>query len=292
MSTPITVQVRRGEVVEATHLVHAVAVRAGAVVAEAGDPDRVAYLRSSAKPFQALPLVRARDDLTTEEIAIASASHLASPDQLAAVRSLLEKAPAHEDELECGPEPTPLEHNCSGKHAGMLALCRVNGWASRGYRLATHPVQHACRDEIARAADVAAEEMPTAVDGCGVVTFALPLERMALMFSRLEHVDGGARVAAAMRAHPELIRGPIAADSLLMRELEGWTAKGGAEGLLCAAGPDGLGIALKVEDGSMRAMRPALAELLRRLGVETGELGTQPLENSRGELVGEVVAER
>ena len=164
----------------------------------------------------------------------------------------------------------------------MLALCRVNGWASGGYRLATHPVQHACRDEVAGAADVAAEEMPTAVDGCGVVTFALPLERMALMFSRLEQVDGGARVAAAMRAHPELIRGPMAADSLLMRELEGWTAKGGAEGLLCAAGPDGLGIALKVEDGSMRAMRPALAELLRRLGVETGELGTQPLENSRG----------
>ena len=112
------------------------------------------------------------------------------------------------------------------------------------------------------------------------------------MFSRLEQVDGGARVAAAMRAHPELIRGPLAADTLLMRELEGWTAKGGAEGLLCAAGPDGLGIALKVEDGSMRAMRPALAELSRRLGVETGELGLQPLVNSRGERVGEVVAER
>ena len=112
------------------------------------------------------------------------------------------------------------------------------------------------------------------------------------MFSRLEQVDGGARVAAAMRAHPELIRGPMAADSMLMRELEGWTAKGGAEGLLCASGPDGLGLALKVEDGSMRAMRPALAELLRRLGFESGELGAEPLENSRGELVGEVVADR
>jgi L-asparaginase II len=81
----------------------------------------------------------------------------------------------------------------------------------------------------------------------------------------------------------------MAADSLLMRELEGWTAKGGAEGLLCAVGPDGLGIALKVEDGSMRAIRPALGEFLRRLGLETGELGVQPLENSRGELVGELV---
>jgi L-asparaginase II len=289
---PIRVVVRRGDVVEATHVVHAVAVRDGAVVEQAGDAARVAYLRSSAKPFQALPLVRARDDLTTEEIAIASASHLASPEQLAAVRSLLDKAPASEDELECGPEPTPLQHNCSGKHAGMLALCRTNGWASGGYRLATHPVQHACLREVADAADADAEEIPTAVDGCGVLTFALPLERMALMFARLEQLDGGDRVAAAMRAHPELIRGPMAADSLLMRELEGWTAKGGAEGLLGASGPGGLGIALKVEDGSMRAMRPALAELLRRLGHDTGELGIEPVENSRGEVVGEVVVER
>ena len=288
----LRIVVRRDDVVEATHLVHAVAVRDGAVIEQAGEDGRIAYLRSSAKPFQALPLVRVRDDLTTEEIAIASASHLASPEQLAAVRSLLEKAPAGEDELECGAEPTPLQHNCSGKHAGMLALCRVHGWASGGYRLATHPVQHACLAEVAAAADVPAEEISTAVDGCGVITFALPLERMALMFSRLEQVDAGARVAAAMRAHPELIRGPMAADSLLMRELEGWTAKGGAEGLLCASGPDGLGLALKVEDGSMRAMRPALAELLRRLGFETGELGAEPLENSRGELVGEVVAVR
>jgi len=288
----LRIVVHRGDVVEATHLVHAVAVREGAVVEQAGESGRIAYLRSSAKPFQALPLVRARDDLTTEEIAIASASHLASPEQLAAVRSLLAKAPAGEDELECGAEPTPLQHNCSGKHAGMLALCRVHGWASGGYRLPTHPVQHACLAEVASAADVPPDEIPTAVDGCGVITFALPLERMALMFSRLEQVDGGARVAAAMRAHPELIRGPMAADSLLMRELEGWTAKGGAEGLLCASGPDGLGLALKVEDGSMRAMRPALAELLRRLGFESGELGSEPLENSRGELVGEVVADR
>ena len=288
MSEPITVEVRRGEVVEALHRVHAVAVQDGAVVAEAGETERVSFLRSSAKPFQALPLVRARDDLTSEEVAIASASHLASPEQLVAVRSLLAKAPAKEKELECGHEPTPIEHNCSGKHAGMLALCRAHGWASGGYRLATHPVQHACHAEVAAASDVPAEEIPTAVDGCGVLTFALPLERMALMFSRLEQVDGGRQVAAAMRAHPELIRGPIAADTMLMRELDGWVAKGGAEGLLCASGPDGLGIALKVEDGHMRAMRPALAELLRRLGIETGDLGIEPVANSRGEVVGEL----
>jgi L-asparaginase II len=286
---PIRVIVRRGEVVESTHVVHAVAVKNGAVVEQAGDSGRIAFLRSSAKPFQALPLVRARADLTSEEIAIASASHLASPEQLAAVRSLLAKAPAGEDELECGPEPTPLQHNCSGKHAGMLALCRAQGWASGGYRLETHPVQHACLAEVAAAADVPRAAIPTGVDGCGVLTFALPLERMARMFARLEELDGGDRVAAAMRAHPELIRGPRAADTMLMRQLDGWTAKGGAEALFCASGPGGLGIALKVEDGSMRAMRPALAELLRRLGAEPGDLGVEPLDNSRGDLVGEVV---
>ena len=89
---------------------------------------------------------------------------------------------------------------------------------------------------------------------------------------------------------PSAGRGATAADSMLMRELDGWTAKGGAEGLLCAAGPEGLGIALKVEDGSMRAMRPALAELLRRLGLETGELGVEPLANSLGDVVGEIVS--
>jgi L-asparaginase II len=288
----IEVAVRRGSVVESTHTVHAVAVEGTTVVAAAGDPGRVAYLRSSAKPFQALPLVRARDDLSAEEIAIASASHLATPEAVAAVRSLLAKAPATEDDLECGPEPTRLEHNCSGKHAGMLALCRAKGWASGGYRLETHPVQHGCLAEVAAASDTPAEDIPIAVDGCGVVTFALPLERMARMFGRLEQLEGGATVAAAMRTHPDLIRGPTAADTLLMRELDGWAAKGGAEGLLCAAGPGGLGIALKVEDGASRAVRPAAAELLRRLGFETGELGVVPVENSRGELVGEVVAER
>jgi L-asparaginase II len=293
---PLRVVVRRGDVVEAVHQVHAVAVQDGAVIADAGDPMLVTHLRSSAKPFQALPLARARDDLTEVDLAIASASHLADEEQLAAVRALLAKAPADEDELELGTHgegsgPTKLHHNCSGKHAGMLALCRAQGWPSAGYHLASHPVQQGCLREIADAADATPDEIPLGIDGCAVPTFALPLERMALMFSRLETIEGGERVAAAMRAHPDLIRGPRAADSLLMRLLPGFTAKGGAEGLMCAAGPDRLGLALKVEDGNTRAIRPALAELLRRLGFETGDLGVVALENSLGELVGEVVSE-
>ena len=287
---PIVVEVIRGSFVEAQHRVHAVAVASGKVVAEAGDPELVTHFRSSAKPIQALPLVRARVDLDESEIAIACASHLARPDQLEAVRNLLAKAPASVDELECGPEPTPLEHTCSGKHAGLLALCRARGWPSEGYRLADHPCQQALLAEVAAAAEVDAGTIPIAVDGCGVSTFALPLERMAHSFSGLEKLDGGARVTQAMRAHPELIRGPLAADTLLMQMQPGWTAKGGAEGLLCAASPEGLGLALKVEDGAQRAVRSGLAAFLARLGIDPGELETVPLENSRGEIVGDIRA--
>ena len=291
---PISVAVRRGDLVEAVHLVHAVAVRDGAVVVEAGDGSLVTYMRSSAKPFQALPLARARDDLDDRDLAIASASHLATPEALQAVTALLAKAPASEDELECGPDgdpPSRLRHNCSGKHAGMLALCRARGWPSGGYRLAGHPVQEAARDELAAAAELDPGDLREAVDGCGVITFAFPLARMAGAFSRLESLDGGARVAAAMRAHPDLVRGPGAADTELMRLRPGWTAKGGAEGVFCAAGPDGIGLALKCEDGNGRALGPALAAFLRELGHPVEELAVRELRNSRDEPVGTVAAE-
>src|SRR5947207_15150630 len=137
---PIVVVARRSGIVEARRLVHAVAVRNGAVVAEAGDGGLVCFMRSASKPLQAVPLARAREDLDTRDLAIASASHRASDEQLDAVRGLLAKAPADEDELEVGLQEgrpqTKLHHNCSGKHAGMLALCRARGWDATGYPLA------------------------------------------------------------------------------------------------------------------------------------------------------------
>jgi L-asparaginase II len=280
----MTVDVLRGDVVEARHRVHAVAVSSGAVVASRGDPRLETLFRSSAKPLQALPVVRARPDLDDAEIAIASASHLHRPDQLEPVRSLLAKANATEDDLECGPEPTRIDHNCSGKHAAMLLLCRERGWPIDGYRLASHPCQQELLAEVAAAAEVDPASVPTAVDGCGVVTYGLTLERMAHAFVMLEQLDGGVRVADAMRARPELVRGDGAPDTELMR-LEGWVSKGGAEGLLCAA-RDGLGIALKVEDGAQRPLGPALAAFLHQLGLESGALADAPIENSRGEVVG------
>jgi L-asparaginase II len=299
MSEPIVVEVRRNGIVEAVHRVDAVAVRGCEIVAAAGDPGLTCFMRSSSKPLQALPLVRARADLPEDELAIACASHHDTPDQVEAARALLARAGATEDDLELGLQegrpPQKIHHNCSGKHAGMLALCRARGWPTEGYRLPEHPVQRASRDAHAEAAEVEPESMPAATDGCGVVTFALPLERMAHAYSRLESLDGGYRVATAIRARPDLVGGPGGADFLLMRAAPGWLAKAGAEGLLCAAGPDGLGIVLKSEDGSTppaaaRALGPALATFLAPFGVDLPELAEVPVVNSRGERVGEIVA--
>jgi L-asparaginase II len=284
MVEPIRVTAVRGKTVESVHRVHAVAVQDGQVVESAGDPGLLTFMRSAAKPMQAQPLARAREDLDERDLAIASASHLADAAQLAAVEALLAKAPATEDDLECGSfQGSRLKHNCSGKHAGMLALCHASGWPYEGYRLAEHPCQQAMLAEVAELAETT--DIPTAVDGCGVVTFGLSLERMAAAFPRIDE-----RVAAAMRAHPELIRGHGALDTSLMRELAGWTAKGGAEGLLCAAGPEGLGVALKAEDGQQRALRPALGSFLDLLGLDGSAFGPVPVHNSRGEVVGSVTS--
>jgi L-asparaginase II len=285
---PLVVEVRRNGTVEAVHRVHAVAVRDGAVVAEAGNAGLTCFMRSSSKPLQALPLVRARDDLSDEEVAIACASHRATPEQLQAAARLLRRAGATEDDLELGPQegrpPGRLYNNCSGKHAGMLALCRARGWPTRGYRLPGHPVQQAAAAAHAEAADAAATDFATATDGCGVVTFAMPLERMAHAFARLPLLDGAERITRAMRAHPGLVGGADGTDVLLMRHgAARFVAKGGAEGLLCAVDLDtSTGYALKSEDGGYRALTAAASAFL---GVD---LPPTPVRNTRGEVVGEV----
>jgi L-asparaginase II len=288
----ISVAVRRGSVVEAVHRVHAVAVRDGGIVQAAGDPGLVSFFRSSAKPIQALELARAIPELDDERLAIASASHRAEHAQLDAVRKLLDTAGATEGQLECGPQegrvPELLYHNCSGKHAGMLAVCHARGWPTEAYRLPEHPLQQAILRDVADATGVEAGEIPTAVDGCGVVTFAFPLERMAAAFGRLPNLDGGPRVLAAMRARPELVGGHGSLDTALMGCGGGWAAKGGAEGLLCAVAEDGLAVALKCEDGSTRPLGPALGRFLEVLGRTRTDIGAEPVRNSRGETVGEI----
>jgi L-asparaginase II len=171
----------------------------------------------------------------------------------------------------------------------MLAVCRIRGWDTATYGATDHPLQQAILADVADVAEVQPAEVEIAVDGCGVPTFALPLERLAFSFSRLEQVDGGRRVAEAMRARPDLIGGKGSLDTELMG-VAGWMAKGGAEGLLCAVASDGLALALKCEDGNLRALRPALGRFLEVLARPAGTIGTTAVTNSRGETVGEIAA--
>jgi L-asparaginase II len=283
---PLRVAVRRGTFVECVHDVHGVAVRDGEQVAAFGDPSLVASLRSAAKPIQALPLARAYPDLGDEELAIAAASHFGTERHVEAVRKLLAATGGREEELDCGTQdgrpPEPIYDNCSGKHAGMIAVCRAHGWPVAGYRRPEHPLQRLLLAEVAAAAQLDEADVGTGVDGCGVVAFAIPLERAALAFSRLEELDGGARVAAAMRAHPELVGGEGSLDTTLMQLLPDFAAKGGAEGLFCASGR-GLGLALKVADGNSRALRPALAAVGGQLGLPLEAFAEVPVRNRHGE---------
>jgi L-asparaginase II len=261
--------VRRGDVVEAVHLVH-VASSDGLLH---GD-DVVSHLRSAAKPIQVIPLAEAYEDLGDDELAIACSSHQAEPAQLAAVRKLLARAGATVDDLENGPQDGRPEgrlgHNCSGKHAGFLAVCRANGWPFAGYRLPEHPLQQRLRSLLGGG--------EPAVDGCGIPTYAQPLSAQARLLLATPR-----RVAQAMRARPELVGGDGADDTALMQLLPGAIAKRGAEGLLCVVSPDGRGYAFKVADGNGRALRPAVAAVL---GIE--QLARVPVDNSRGETVGAI----
>jgi L-asparaginase II len=266
----IRVTVRRGGAVEAVHRVH---VRSTA--GDAYGDDFHCFFRSSLKPVQAIPLLEGYDDLGDDELAIASASHQAEPAQLEAARKLLARAGASVDDLENGlQEGRPdgkLGHNCSGKHAGMLAACRAHGWPLHPYRDAAHPLQQRVSALVGGSA--------AAVDGCGVPTFAADLAAAASLLTRVPR-----RIRVAMRAHPELVGASTGAvDTQLMRLRDGWIAKGGAEGLFCAAHEDGRGLALKAEDGAFRAIGPALAHVL-----ELEELAETPVANSRGEIVGAI----
>jgi L-asparaginase II len=283
---PIRVAVRRGTFVESVHEVHGVAVRDGEIAVSFGDPSFSASLRSAAKPLQALPLARAFPQLDQEELAIAAASHFGTARHIEAVRKLLAATGGSEDELDCGIQegrpPQPIYDNCSGKHAGMLATCRAHGWPVEGYRHPDHPLQQLLLEEVAAAADLDSAEVGTGIDGCGVVAFAIPLERVAFAFARLESLDGGKRVAEAMRAHPVLVGGEGATDTVLMQTHPGTVAKGGADGLLCAGGR-GTGLALKVADGNSRALRPALAALSAGLGVPLPDFEQVSLPNRHGD---------
>jgi L-asparaginase II len=317
-----TVEVLRGDVVESQHRVHvAVAHAEQGLVASAGNPAHISFVRSSIKMFQALPFVESGGaehfGLTGQELALCTASHGGEPFHVAAARSILAKASLAEDALACGAHapmhapsaealrssgmrPSRLHNNCSGKHGGMLAYAAQQGWPTSGYHLAAHPVQQRILATLTKWMGVDPDDIEQGVDGCGLPTFALPLDAVAEGCARFSAAAADQQSApsilfAAMMAHPEYVAGTDRLDTDLIRAAQGRLfAKVGAEGFYCVGIPSmRTGVALKVEDGALRAAEPALMALLRSIdAISEAELETlqryaRPrIVNTRAELVG------
>ena len=317
------VEVVRGATVESRHEVRvAVANEDGLLVAAVGRADGLTFYRSAAKPMQALPLVEEgvadRIGLDGAELALCCASHEGTAEHVAVARSILAKAGVDEGLLRCGAQapfsskaaqafhaagtaPGRIHNNCSGKHAGMLALAVGMGWDPFDYHEPDHPVQRRMLDEVVRWSGVPPERIATAVDGCGVVCFAVPLDVMAASFARFgaaaREGGGAARIVRAMTAHPFMVGGTGRACTDVMARGEGrLIVKLGAEGVYGAAIPaEGLGIAIKVLDGGRRAVEVALVHVLSELGAlrpsdvaALGRHGRPDVFNTRGERVGEI----
>jgi L-asparaginase II len=308
--------VRRGALVESVHRGRlAVCDPEGNVLEAVGDSEAYIYARSSAKPFQALPLVLSGAaeafGLTDEELAVACASHNAEEPHLAAVRSILEKAGLTEDDLQSGahlplyePEadklirsgedPRPIHGNCSGKHAGMLAVCVHEGYETATYRDPGHPLQRRILGLIAEVCGLREDEVLIAGDNCGVPAFALPLRSLATGLARVatrnalpdELALAALRIGDTMREHPFMVAGTGRFDTDLMRSTD-LLVKGGAEAVLAVGSRDGWGMVLKISDGALRGVRPVALAALGGMGVEVPE-AVSDVRGLHGEKVGEI----
>lgn len=318
----LDIAVTRGGATESVHRVHAAVVDArGSMVANARDPQLATFWRSCAKPFQVMPFVEAGGMEAVrwgdDELAMACASHGGEPEHVALAESMLRDIGLEEGDLACGPHeplasrgarllresgerPTRLHNNCSGKHAAMLARAKVAGWECEGYERPAHPVQRGCTESVATWTGVPEAKLRCATDGCGVVVYGMTLEAMALAYARLAAAcergdEVPQRIVHAIASRPFLLGGTDRFDSIVAEETDGRiVAKIGAEGVHCVAVLDaGIGLVVKVEDGSMRAQYPAVLRLLQLIGALPDELPprlaeqmVRPVRNSRGETVG------
>ena len=294
-SERLLVEVVRGDLVESRHHVRAVVTTADGQVAMAWGPaEEQMYPRSSAKPLQAIAMLRHGLDLDGAELALAAASHSGEPYHLAGVASILAGAglgvddlrntpdlPLHEpsrhERVRAGRGPEALTQNCSGKHAAMLRTCVRAGWPTEGYLDLDHPLQQAILEVIG---EFTGGVGPVAVDGCGAPLAATTLTGLAHAFGRIAAADSGPEhaLADAYRDHPEYASGTGRDDLALHRVVPGLVCKGGAEAVMAIGLPDGRGIAIKVEDGAARAIMPVVAHLLEVLDVPVeGELPFAPV---------------
>jgi L-asparaginase II len=294
----IIVQARRGGTVESLHrAVAALAGPDGEIVERWGDPGMVTFWRSSAKPLQAQAWLA---DGTVdhygwgaEELAIMSASHEGLDDQAGLVRRMLADIGLSEADLRCD-ATLKARHNCSGNHTGFLAASVHHGWDVATYQLPAHPAQQAALAAFAACVGLDTAQIPTGVDGCGIVCYATPVTVAASTFALLPELLP--EISAAMRAHPALVEAPGWIDTEVMLAVPGATSKCGAEGLSCISLPDGRGLAVKVVDGADRAHEPAaLAALQAVLGPDfmtepLRRLARPPIKNDAGDAVGDLLA--
>jgi len=296
------VNVYRDELVESIHN-GAIAVVSpdGKEIASVGQPEQKTYWRSAAKPIQAIPIVAdgVADyyDFTAQEIAVMSASHSGEELHIELVRSILDKIGLDETALKCGThypynkvakeklvsadkEPTEIYNNCSGKHSGLLALCKYNDWDIDNYFALEHPLQQTLLKYIALLTGVKKDEIITGEDGCGVVVYGLPITRMARAYARLANPEylpadlepAVARIRDAMIKNPEVVGGTGRFNTDLMEVAgEYLVAKGGAEGVFSLGIMGGPGITIKIGDGNKRAIPPVIMKLLAEFIDLSGE---------------------
>ncbi|HEY5880963.1 MAG TPA: asparaginase [Nakamurella sp.] len=280
------VHVHRSGLHEGTHYGSVVIAAAeGAVELARGDVTTPMFPRSSNKPFQAIAMLECGADLQGADLALAAASHSGEPMHVDRAFAMLERAGLTEDDLGCPPafpldetarraallaagDPRRIFMNCSGKHAGMLTAAVMSGWSTDDYLDPAHPLQRRVLDVVARLG----REEPAAVgiDGCGAPLFAISLVALARGFGAANAAAPGTPerlVADAMRAFPEMVGGTGRDDTRLMSAFPGLLVKGGAEGVHCAALPDGRCVALKITDGGDRARMPVLIAALRWMGL-------------------------
>lgn len=296
MINPVIAEVTRGGIIESRHRgAYAVVDHSGHVLGAEGGIAAAVFPRSAIKAFQCLPVIEsgAADHFgfTDEEIALCCSSHNGEPEHVRVARSMLAKAGNSESLYECGAHWPYFEearfslvrhgetcaavhNNCSGKHAGMLALARQLGADPHGYSSPGHPVQRLIAERIGALCDVDLGDQPMGIDGCSVPTWAIPLKNLAHGFARFADADNAAarRIINAARAHPFMVAGTGDFDTLVMEAVPRLFVKTGAEGVYCACIPHaGLGVALKIDDGASRASEVAIASVLSGLGVWTPE---------------------
>lgn len=332
MASKILAKVIRGDTVESVHRGHLIAIDGdGNTIAAIGDPKAVTFFRSASKPFQAVPLITsgAADafNFSEEEIALACASHSGEARHVRIAALMLERIGLNEAHLHCGTHlpfyekeaermlrvgefATQLHNNCSGKHAGMLAVAKHIEADIGTYETPENPVQQAILEAVATFTEIPVDKIRIGIDGCAAPNFALPLYSMAKSFANLvrpfeldeKYRKASERIVSAMTTFPELIGGSERLDTMLMQAAPGQIiSKVGADGVwLCGVLPSekyptGLGVALKIEDGDDKRARPVVAvEVLKRLGIlsaeDLPELSPMPIRNRRNDVVGSVRA--